>query len=212
MTEEERIRKFNEIVGNMYNLAPNFNLSHTLPTDILLENPSFINNPSRILEDMEQTLGLPQSELEEILNEKFNGINNPELKTKFGISDEDAQWLIDNSKDVITIKEFLKPYQERGLLIPNGKGDVTGFGYAHAARINEDGSSHVFERHYRKGDDVIRTPLGGFINHTENPNCKRTQIRIEPYWDKWSLNTTRDIKKGEELTLKYTMYRVDKSK
>ena len=66
--------------------------------------------------------------------------------------------------------------------------------------------------HYRKGDDVIRTPLGGFINHTENPNCKRTQIRIEPYWDKWSLNTTRDIKKGEELTLKYTMYRVDKSK
>ena len=35
---------------------------------------------------------------------------------------------------------------------------------------------------------------------------------MEPYWDKWSLNTTRDIKKGEELTLKYTMYRVDKSK
>ena len=66
--------------------------------------------------------------------------------------------------------------------------------------------------HYRKNDEVIRTPLGGFINHTENPNCEKTQIRMEPYWDKWSLNTTRDIKKGEELTLKYTMYRVDKSK
>ena len=63
--------------------------------------------------------------------------------------------------------------------------------------------------HYRKGDDVIRTPLGGFINHSEEPNTIRKQIRIEPYWDKWTVTTTKDIKKGEELTLKYTMYRVD---
>jgi hypothetical protein len=63
--------------------------------------------------------------------------------------------------------------------------------------------------HYRKGDDVIRTPLGGFINHSEDPNVKRTQIRIEPYWDKWTITTIKDIKKGKELTLKYTMYRVD---
>ena len=63
--------------------------------------------------------------------------------------------------------------------------------------------------HYRKGDEVIRTPLGGFINHNEEPNCLRTQIRIEPYWDKWSLKTIQDLKKGDELTLKYIMYRVD---
>ena len=37
----------------------------------------------------------------------------------------------------------------------------------------------------------------------------RKQIRIEPYWDKWTVTTTKDIKKGEEFTLKYTMYRVD---
>ena len=59
--------------------------------------------------------------------------------------------------------------------------------------------------HYRKGDDVIRTPLGGFINHSEDPNVKRTQIRIEPYWDKWIITTIKDIKKGKEITLKYTM-------
>jgi SET domain-containing protein len=63
--------------------------------------------------------------------------------------------------------------------------------------------------HYRKGDKVIRTPLGGFINHNEEPNCLRIQIRIEPYWDKWSLKTIQDLKKGDELTLKYIMYRVD---
>ena len=56
---------------------------------------------------------------------------------------------------------------------------------------------------------MIRTPLGGFINHSEEPNMKRTQIRIKPYWDKWNVSTIKDIKKGEELTLKYTMYRVD---
>ena len=63
--------------------------------------------------------------------------------------------------------------------------------------------------HYRKGDDVIRTPLGGFINHSEDPSVTRKQIRIEPYWDKWNVTTIKDIKKGEEITLKYTMYRVD---
>ena len=65
--------------------------------------------------------------------------------------------------------------------------------------------------HYRKGDDVIRTPLGGFINHSEEPNTIRKQIRIEPYWDKWTVTTTKDIKKCEQITLKYTMYRVDKA-
>ena len=47
--------------------------------------------------------------------------------------------------------------------------------------------------HYRKGDDVIRTPLGGFINHSEDPSATRKQIRIEPYWDKWTVTTTKDI-------------------
>ena len=61
--------------------------------------------------------------------------------------------------------------------------------------------------HYRiDGDTYIRTPLGGFINHSETPNCIRNQVRIKPYYDKWNLVVIEDIDEGEELTLKYTWY------
>ena len=48
---------------------------------------------------------------------------------------------------------------------------------------------------------LIRTPLGGFINHSKKPNCKK--IRLD---NEWHLKTLKQIKKGEELTLKYTLY------
>ena len=60
--------------------------------------------------------------------------------------------------------------------------------------------------HYRIEGELIRTPLGGFINHSETPNCKRNQIRINPYYDKWNLLVIEDIEEGDELTLKYTWY------
>ena len=62
------------------------------------------------------------------------------------------------------------------------------------------------ESHYRVDDKLIRTPLGGFINHSEEPNCHRTQVRIKPGFDKWTITVIKNIKAGEELTLKYTMY------
>tara|TARA_R100000234_G_scaffold43521_1_gene25752 strand:+ start:28 stop:315 length:288 start_codon:yes stop_codon:yes gene_type:complete len=52
-------------------------------------------------------------------------------------------------------------------------------------------------------EEIIRTPLGGFINHSENPNCKK--------WlegSKYYMKTIKPIKKGEELFLKYTFYKV----
>ena len=55
--------------------------------------------------------------------------------------------------------------------------------------------------HFSYGDLLIRTPLGGFINHSQNPNCKKLDLE-----DEWHLKTTREIKSGEELTLKYTLY------
>ena len=55
-------------------------------------------------------------------------------------------------------------------------------------------------------DIMIRTPLGGFINHADEPNCVRNQIRIRPGFDKWNLIVIEDIEEGEELTLKYKMY------
>ena len=54
-------------------------------------------------------------------------------------------------------------------------------------------------------DGYIRTPLGGFINHSNDPNCHK--IDHEDVGVKW-LAATRDIKAGEELTVRYTFYRV----
>ena len=61
------------------------------------------------------------------------------------------------------------------------------------------GISHITDRHFTNG--YIRTPLGGFINHSNTPNCKKfIEGRII------SIITLKDIKAGEELTLKYTLY------
>ena len=60
--------------------------------------------------------------------------------------------------------------------------------------------------HYRIDGEYIRTPLGGFINHSAKPNCQRNQIRIKPGYDKWNLVVIEDIDEGSELTLKYKLY------
>ena len=57
--------------------------------------------------------------------------------------------------------------------------------------------------HIKIGRELYRTPLGGFINHSDKPNCQKIEVD-----NKWYLQTLRDIKKGEELTLKYTFYKV----
>ena len=60
--------------------------------------------------------------------------------------------------------------------------------------------------HYRIDKEFIRTPLGGFINHSDTPNCGRSQIRIKPGLDKWNIIVVEKIPAGSELTLKYIMY------
>jgi SET domain-containing protein len=60
----------------------------------------------------------------------------------------------------------------------------------------------------RSEDGWIRTPLGGFGNHSDNPNC----VTKNGYWHQIPvkyLATLRDIEAGEELTAKYTLYTVD---
>jgi SET domain-containing protein len=55
--------------------------------------------------------------------------------------------------------------------------------------------------------EPIRTPLGGFYNHSETPNC------IKVYSEKqisgcvtYLLTAIEDIKAGDEITVKYTLY------
>jgi SET domain-containing protein len=73
------------------------------------------------------------------------------------------------------------------------------------------GMSHVLI-----GSGIIRTPMGGFINHSNNPNTLKIELKINSEDDsllkiatkKWNLIATKDIKEGEELTVRYTFYNV----
>ena len=53
-------------------------------------------------------------------------------------------------------------------------------------------------------DDIIyRMPLGGFINHSDTPNC------LKYYEDGfYFIQTKTKIKAGDELFLKYSFYKV----
>ena len=70
--------------------------------------------------------------------------------------------------------------------------------------------------HVEIGEKILRTPLGGFINHANDPNCMKVELLMTNHDDpklkfnykKWNLVTIKDIKKDEEITLKYTFYNV----
>ena len=68
--------------------------------------------------------------------------------------------------------------------------------------------------HIKLNGNMVRTPLGGFINHSNTPNVVKVELlmtnegKIKFDYKKWNLITLRDIKKGEELTVRYTFYKV----
>ena len=64
--------------------------------------------------------------------------------------------------------------------------------------------------HAKIGEKIIRTPLGGFINHANEANCVKVELRESQEFNAkhWTLVALRDIKKGEELTLRYTFYNI----
>ena len=88
----------------------------------------------------------------------------------------------------------------------NGLGLFAKEGIAQGANL---GMSHV-----AIGSGIIRTPMGGFINHADDANTVKVELKINNEDDpllkvatkKWNLVTLRNIKKGEELTVRYTFY------
>jgi hypothetical protein len=60
--------------------------------------------------------------------------------------------------------------------------------------------------HYEIDKILIRTPLGGFINHSNTPNCSRVENRISSLTTKWNVIVVENIAAGDELTLKYKLY------
>ena len=91
------------------------------------------------------------------------------------------------------------------------------------------GISHIkIEKDKMSSIELIRTPLGGFINHqpivkelvridkdnatdemveVSGPNCIKVQARPDGAKVEYNLHTRKDIKAGEELTLEYTFYK-----
>ena len=51
--------------------------------------------------------------------------------------------------------------------------------------------------------DHCRTPLGGFYNHSDNPNCELVGDNIK------RLVTMMEVKCGEEITCRYTLYELN---
>jgi len=79
---------------------------------------------------------------------------------------------------------------------------IDGIGLFAVSKIEantELGISHIKDERFENG--WIRTPLGGFINHSETPNCT-----VQERGDFLILSTMSYIEAGEELTLDFTLY------
>ena len=69
---------------------------------------------------------------------------------------------------------------------------------------HEFGISHIKNNHFPDG--YIRTPLGGFFNHSASPNCEAYKKG-----DYIRLRSIKEIKEGEEITATYWLYDVKES-
>mgnify|MGYP003113792998 FL=1 len=91
-----------------------------------------------------------------------------------------------------------------GLTIKESK--LQGLGLFATKEFDADvvlGIVHIKNKNSPHG--YIRTALGAFYNHDDNPNCKNSS----GFWHQLPVKylvTTRPIKAGEELTANYTLY------
>ena len=81
--------------------------------------------------------------------------------------------------------------------------DIEGYGL-HTLLFLKQGTNLGIS-HIKIKDELIRTPLGGFVNHSDDPNCVKTKLHTDNYI-KYNLVTIKDIAGGDELTVKYTFY------
>ena len=114
-------------------------------------------------------------------------------------------------KNKMSTQLMYKPLPD-SLTIKTSKVDGLGlFAKEGIAQGTNLGMSHV-----AIGSGIIRTPMGGFINHSGDANTVKVELNINGDDDpllkiatkKWNLITLKDIKEGEELTVKYTFYKV----
>jgi len=84
------------------------------------------------------------------------------------------------------------------------KSGIDGLGLFAAQKIMH--GTNLGMSHLKIGDTIFRTPLGGFINHSNTPNCVKAEVRND--YKKWNLIVSQDVKEGDELTVRYTFYKI----
>ena len=91
-----------------------------------------------------------------------------------------------------------------------GRSEIEGIGLFAVEEIPVGttlGITHVENKEFENG--WIRTPLGGFYNHSDRPNCKLQTTYLDTVEVK-ELYTLKDLKLGEELTCAYTIWDIEK--
>lgn len=100
-------------------------------------------------------------------------------------------------------KEYYRPLPH---MLTIKESEIEGLGLFATRDISapiELGVTHIENKHFVDG--FIRTPLGGFINHSTSPNCE-----LIDHLGKKHLRVKKDIMAGEELTLTYDIYDPEK--
>ena len=83
---------------------------------------------------------------------------------------------------------------------------IEGLGLFATEKINAHALIGIIHHPKNKSEDgYIRTPLGGFGNHSDDPNCNK--ILMEKSGD-WWIGASKDIMAGEEITWSYTLYSI----
>ena len=90
-----------------------------------------------------------------------------------------------------------------------GKSGIDGLGVVATRDFKKDvvlGIVHIRNKNFPHG--FIRTALGAFYNHNDNPNC----VVLDGYWHQIPVKylvTSKNIKKDDELTAKYSLYTIE---
>lgn len=83
-----------------------------------------------------------------------------------------------------------------GLVI--GVSDIQGQGLFTVKPIRDNTILGI--THHIVDYEIIRTPLGGFLNHSENPNCELIENGTT-----YILRSIKNIPSNSELTVKYSI-------
>ncbi len=93
--------------------------------------------------------------------------------------------------------------------LPDGitikKSPINGLGLFATETISENtllGIIHIPIKGEKNG--YFRTPLGGFGNHSDDPNCSKILMDDGSWW----ITTNQEIMAGEEITWHYTLYKI----